>query len=213
MSRHPLTRQPAKVKRVGGPPRVSAAAARAAAAAALAVLSLAVAAPAFAHGDEGSVPARESVLQAIAYVVNTPDNMDMITDKLKDAKDSTDQAGVNIPEVEQAMKALDTQNMPLVRTLLEQSIGAKVDLTGLDVRHVLQVPPGLSAVSLSTGQQPGTTVVTDEMPGRGPLSGGQAALLGIAAVAALGGTLLGIRYRPEHSIHALRRQASHTLGG
>ena len=168
---------------------------------------------AFAHGDEEEVPAREGVLQAIAYVVNTPDDVDMITDKLNDAKDSTDQAGVDITKVDQAMKALDAKNMPLVRTLLEQSIGAKVDLTGLDVRHVLQVPPGLSAVSLATGQQAGTQVVTDEMPGRGSLSGEDAALIGIAAVVAAGGVLLSIRFRPEHSIHALRRRASPMPGG
>lgn len=183
----------------------------------LAVLALAGALSlpqvAFAHGDEEAVPARQSVLEAIAYVVNTPDNMDMITDKLKDAQDSQDKAGVDIAEVKQAVTALSAGNMPQVRALLEQSIGAKVDLTGLNVRHVLQVPAGLASVSLATGQQAGTQVVTDEMPGRGSLTGGDTTLLVIAALAAAGGALLSTKFRPEHSIHDLRRRAGQIQRG
>ncbi|EWT07768.1 hypothetical protein N864_23585 [Intrasporangium chromatireducens Q5-1] len=168
---------------------------------------------AFAHGDEGAVPARESVLQALAYVVNTPDNMDAITDKLKDAQESADQSGVNLAAVKRAMTALSAGNMRQVRTLLEQSIGAKVDLTGLNVRHVLQVPPGLASVSLATEEQPGTQTVTDELPGRGPLTGIDATLLGLALLAAVAGVFLGARFRPEHSIHDLRRRARQSQAG
>ncbi|WP_150132623.1 hypothetical protein [Intrasporangium calvum] len=177
-------------------------------AAAVSVLSLAFPGAAFAHGDEGGVPARENVLQAIAYVVNTPDDMDMITDKLTDAKESEDQEGVDMTEVDRAMQALDQGDMPQVRLLLEQSIGAWADLSGLDVRHVLQVAPGSSTVSLAAGQDPGTLIVTDELTGRGAWSGSDSALIGIAAAAAAAGVLLGWRFRPAHSIHTLRRQAA-----
>lgn len=185
---------------------------RLAAASAVSVLSLAVPAVAFAHGDEGEVPARESVLQAIAYVVNTPSDMDMITDKLTDAKESADQEGVDVAEVDQAMQALEKGDMPRVRLLLEESIGARADLTGLDVRHVLQVAPGGSTVSLATGEQPGTLIVTDELSGRGSWTGTDSALIGIAAAAAAGGMLLGWRFRPTHSIHQLRRLARPVAG-
>ena len=163
---------------------------------------------ALAHGDEEEVSARESVLQAVAYIVNAPDNMEMISDKLKDAEASKDQSGVNRTLVEKAMAAVDAGNMRTARTMLEQSIGAKLDLKGLDMRHVLQVPPGLPAVSLATGDQAGTQVVTDEMPGRGALSGGDAAILGLAVVSVVGGVVLSLRFRPEHSIHQLRRGAA-----
>lgn len=209
MSRHLFARAPSTDRQAGDRPRASSAAARFAVAAAVSLLSLAVPASAFAHGDEGGVPARESVLQAIAYVVNTPDDMDMITDKLNDAKESQDQEGVDIAEVDQALQALDKGDMPQVRLLLEQSIGARADLSGLDVRHVLQVAPGASTVSLATGEQPGTQIVTDELTGRGALTGGDAALIAIAAVAAAAGALLGWTFRPAHSVHALRRQAAH----
>lgn len=207
MSRNPFTRHPSTNRRTGDPPTAPSAAARIAAAAAVSVLSLAVPTAAFAHGDEGGVPARESVLQAIAYVVNTPDDMDMITDKLTDAKESEDQDGVDIAKVDQAIQALDKGDMPQVRLLLEQSIGARADLSGLDVRHVLQVAPGGSTVSLATGEQPGTLIVTDELTGRGPWSGTDSALIGIAVAAAAAGVLLGWRFRPAHSVHTLRHQA------
>lgn len=208
MSRHLYAREASTDRQAGARPRVSSAAARFAAAAAVSVLGLAAPPPAFAHGDEGGVPARESVLQAIAYVVNTPDDMDMITDKLTDARDSQDQAGVDIAEVERAIQVLGKGDMPQVRLLLEQSIGARADLSGLDVRHVLQVAPGGSTVSLATGEQPGTLIVTDELTGRGPWSGTDSALIGVAAGAAAAGVLLGWRFRPAHSVHRLRQRAA-----
>lgn len=209
MSRHLYAREPSIDRQAGDRPRGSSAAARLGVAAAVSVLSLVLPAPAFAHGDESGVPARESVLQAIAYVVNTPGDMDMITDKLNDAKESPDQEGVDIAQVDQAIQALDNGDMPQVRLLLEESIGARADLSGLDVRHVLQVAPGGSTVSLATAEQPGTQIVTDELTGRGALTGGDAALIGIAAAAAAAGVLLGWTFRPAHSVHALRRQAAH----
>lgn len=163
---------------------------------------------AFGHGDEADVPARDRVLQAIALVVNTPQDMAAITDKLDDAKASTESDGVNLADVDLAMTALRAGDMPRVRTLLEAAIGAKVDVTGLDVRHVLQVPAGLPVISLATGEQAGTLVVADELPGRGPLDGGDAGLLAAAAVAAVAGIVLSVRYRPAHSIHTLRSDAS-----
>lgn len=185
---------------------------RAGAALALSALTLAVPAVAYAHGDEGQVPARESVLQAIAYVVNTPDDKGMIADKLNDAKGSPDKAGVNLPDVEQATQALDKGNLPQTRLLLEEAIGARADLSGLDVRHVLQVPPGTSTISLATAEQAGTEVVTDELSGRGPWTGTDTALLAVAIAVAAAGVLLGWRYRPAHSVHALRQQAGHHGG-
>ena len=212
LSRHLFARQPYTTAGRGGPPRASFVGARLAAAFAASLLSLAVPAVAYAHGDEEEVPARDSVLQAIAYVVNTPDDMDMITDKLNDAKDSPDKQGVDIAYVDQAMQALDTGDMPQVRLLLEESIGARADLSGTDVRHVLQVPPGTSTVDLATGEQTGTQIVTDELSGRGSWTGTDSALIGIAVAVTAAGALLSWRFRPTHSVHALRHQAAHPSG-
>lgn len=174
----------------------------------LVVLSLSVPVAAFAHGDEGAVPARESVLQAIAYVVNTPNNMDMIGDKLKDAQESQDKSGVDLAEVRQAEQAFGKGDMRRVRLLLEESIGARADLTGMDVRHVLQVAPGSSTISLATGEQAGTEIVTDELTGRGAWTTVDSTVLVLAVVIAAAGALLAWRFRPAHSVHALRQRAA-----
>ncbi|HET7277239.1 MAG TPA: hypothetical protein VFJ22_04110 [Dermatophilaceae bacterium] len=176
-------------------------------------VTLSTPAAAFAHGDEGMVPARDSVLQAIAYLVNTPDDMDMIKDKVKDAQESTDHNGVDVSQLDDAMSALEAGNMTDARVRLERAIGARVDLSGTNVEPVLQVPPGLTSVTLATGDQPGTTVVTDELAGRsGSLAVGDVVLIGLAALAVAVGIALSMRFRPEHSIHTLRRQAAGNVG-
>lgn len=173
---------------------------------------LAVPSAAFAHGDEGAVPARQSVLQAIAYVVDTPGDMDMITDKLRDAEESSDKQGVDIAQVDRAMQALEKNDMPWVRLLLEESIGARADLSGTDVRHILQPPACSSTVALATGQQAGTQIVTDELPGRAGWTATGSILIAVAAAAAAAGVFLIWRYRPAHSVHSLRRQAARAGG-
>ena len=177
------------------------------AAAALILLPVALAPAAWAHGDEGSVPARQDVLEAVAYIVNTPENMDAIGDKLKDALESADTAGVDLDLVQQAQTAVEANQMPHARDLLERSIGARVDVTGTDVRPILHVPSGGHAVSLATGEEAGTQVVTDELPGRGALTGTDVVLVVVAALAALLGGWLAVRFRPAHPVRQLRRKA------
>lgn len=128
------------------------------------VTALFLVSPASAHEDETSIKASEDVLQAISYIVNSPGNMDAISDKLKDAPESSDTSGVDLALVRQAQAAVASNDMMKARDLLQRSIGAVPDMTGTDVRHILQVPPGARSVTLATGEQSGTTVVTDEMP-------------------------------------------------
>lgn len=103
--------------------------------------------------------------------------------------------------------------MMKARDLLQRSIGAVADMTGRDVRPILQVPSKASSVTLATGEQTGTTVVTDEMPGRGSLTDSDVILLVLAAAAGVLGTGLSLRFRPAHSIHRLRRLAGSTRLG
>lgn len=77
----------------------------------------------------------------------------------------------------------------------------------MDVRHVVQVPPGSSSVSLATADQAGTQIVTDEVVGRGAWTATDSAILvGAGTVAAIGAVLCWL-FRPAHSVHALRRRA------
>jgi len=168
--------------------------------------------PVGAHEGEQAVAAKDDILQAIAIIVNKPTDMDTIEDKIGDALESEHQEGVNKALVEQAKDALEGNDMMKVRDLLQQAIGASPDMTGTDVQPILQVPKGESTVPLATGEQPGTAVVTDEMPGRGGLTGADVTLLVLAGLLALAGLVLALRSRPADTVRGLRRRAATTIG-
>ncbi len=146
---------------------------------------------AMAHGADDSDMSLILVRQAIAYIVNTPNDMGAIEDKMNDAGKAPDQSGVKIPLIEQAQAAFKTGDMHKVRALLESSIGARVHTNGADPVSIRAVPPPL------TGTDTGTLATIDPMPGRGPLSGGDWFLLAISIAVGLGGLALSIRLRPH----------------
>lgn len=167
--------------------------------------ALAWAGAAAAHEGEPESTALDDVRQAIAVIVNKPGDMEMIEDKIGDALKSEDRDGVDVAVVKQAKEALEGDDMAKVRNLLEQAIGARPDLAGTDVRPILHVP-------LTTGEGTGTRVVTDELPGRGGLTGTDVTLLVAAGLVALGGALLSIWWRPADSMGELRRRATRAEG-
>lgn len=162
---------------------------------------------AWAHQGEVTAKSGEAVRQAIAYMVNDPKNMSAITDKMKDALDAKDTSGVNLALVKKAQVAFKANDMMGARTLLERAIGARPDMSGTNMQPILQVPPGTTGVTLAVGQETGTNVVTDELPGRGSLTGADIVLLVLAGLLGLAGVLLSVHLRPPDSIRTLRRQA------
>jgi len=167
-----------------------------------------IAAPAAAaHGGETTANASEAVRQAIAYIVNDPDNMEAIADKVGDSLEAEDTSGVDLKLVAKAQAAVEGNHMMRARSLLEQAIGARSDMAGSNMRPILQVPPGSSTIPLAVGEESGTFVVTDELAGRGALTGADMALLVVAAILGVAGVLLSIRLRPTDSIRSLRSQA------
>lgn len=173
----------------------------------LLLLGLLASPAAWAHEGEETAKASESVRQAIAYIVNDPDNMDMINDKVADALEAEDTSGCDLALVKQAQGALAKDDMMAARTLLEKSIGARSDLTGTDVQPILQVPPGSSSVPLAVGSETGTNVVTDELPGRAALTAADITLLVLAGLLAVVGVLVSVRLRPPDSVRTLRHRA------
>ena len=165
-----------------------------------------------AHGGETTASAREAVLQAIAYIVNDPGNMDAISDKVGDSLEAEDMSGVDVALVKKAQVAVEANQMMRVRTLLERAIGARSDMAGTDMQPILQVPRGSSSLTLAVGTATGTNVVTDELAGRGSLTGADIVLLVLAGLLALTGVLLGFRLRPPDSVRTLRRRAKATGG-
>lgn len=151
-------------------------------------LTTLVSTPAVAHGEGDSDQASVLVLQAIALIVNKPGGMDDIQDKINDALEAPDKAGVDLAQVQAAKDALDNNNMDQARTRLQQSLQAGAPMQG------------------ATGEQTGTTTVHKALNTRGRLAGGDWVLLALSVlVLALGGWLAA-RFRPADSLRVLRRQ-------
>ncbi len=79
--------------------------------------------PAWAHGDEANVPAKTLIQEAIDIIQTQPEQMGAIADKLNDAIDSSDSAGVDIGAVRQAQTALTSGDIGQTELLLERSLG------------------------------------------------------------------------------------------
>jgi hypothetical protein len=145
---------------------------------------------AWAHGGGDSDKSLVLVRQAIALIVNTPANMDAITDKINDALDAADKSNVNLTFVQRAKDSMDSNDLHQVRRLLEAAIGARVHTGRAD-----PVPIG-NALPL-VGTDTGTLDVADPMPGRGPLSGGDWVLLALALAVGLLGIAASLKLRPH----------------
>ncbi len=143
--------------------------------------------PALAHegdSDQASV----LVLQAIGIIVNKPDDMDEIGDKINDALNAPKKEGVDLAQVQAAKDALDNGNMGQVRMLLQQSL------------------QGGAPMEAAAGEETGTTVVHDPLNPRGHLAGGDWVLLAVSVLALALGAWLAVRFRPPQSVRVLRRQ-------
>lgn len=90
----------------------------------MAWLILGVAPAASAHMGEENVPAFTDIQEGIAILAGQPDLMDNAIDKVRDALDSNDQNGVDLPLVRQAYAALQRGDAAGALLLLERSVGA-----------------------------------------------------------------------------------------
>jgi hypothetical protein len=163
--------------------------------------------PAAAHEGE-SDQARVLVLQAIALIVNTPDDMHMIEERVEDALDAPHQEGVEMADVEQAADALEEGDLRRTRELLQTAIGAG-PVVGSGVPKPIgetSGEPGLPAFAV--GAESGTTVVLDEYrPDRG-LNGGEVIMLVLSVAVIAVGAVMAWRFRPPVTVHQLRRFAA-----
>ena len=145
--------------------------------------------PAFA-GDGGSGKAGDLVRQAIAFIVNEPNNTMAAAEKIDAALNAADKSGVDVGLVAQAATALGHGDIHVARTLLERSIGARPHMGGSDPQTIRQVP------SLAVGSETGIDVVTDPLAAHRQITGGDVAVLaGLGVLGALG-AYLAVRFRP-----------------
>lgn len=175
----------------------------------VASLALAAGVPTLAHADETgeSDQAKVLVLQAIAMLVNKPDDVMAVEERIGDALEAPHTEGVDMAMVEQAAAALENADLRRTRGLLQSSIGAGPYLgTGVP-SPILQTSGEPGAPAHAIGAETGTAVVLDPyQPDRGP-DRGEIVLLVISIVAIVGGLLLAWRARPADSVRQLRRTA------
>ena len=141
---------------------------------------------ALAHGGEEGT-AREFVLTAIAIMQTQPGEQDAIADKIHDATDSKQTAGVDPALVRAADKAFEAGNARRAQLLLQQSVGACPGPPILNISSAPRLPGGpvLCPAAASLKDLKGSEVGGDE-----------GVLLGIAAVTLIGlGATLAVRIR------------------
>lgn len=168
-------------------------------------LLLGVTMPAAADEPGESDEARVLVQQAIALIVNTPDDLMAIEERIGDAIEAPDTEGADLAMVEQAKAALAAGDLAKTRSLLQAAIGA-----GPYVGE--GVPPKVGETSgqpgrPAVGAETGTSVVLDELDPAVDLDGGDAVLLGLSVLVIAAGLLLAWRFRPADTVRQLRRRS------
>ncbi|MGW5193397.1 hypothetical protein ACWEOO_29390 [Kribbella sp. NPDC004138] len=147
-----------------------------------------------AHGPDDSDMSYVLVRQAIALIVNMPDDGDMITDKITDATEATDTSQVQIPLVEKAAAAWKAGDLHQTRALLERSIGARVHTSTSDPVPIGQPAP-------VTGAETGTVAAIDPLPGRDGMSTLTWVMFALSALVLAGGVVIATRLRPRDLPH------------
>jgi len=148
--------------------------------------------PAWAHAGSGETEVGYILVQqALGHLAHdkTASGMDSAMEKIGDVEKTKDQAGVNIAEVEQAKAAMEAGKAVEAQALLQHSITEAV-----------------SKLMPAVGEETGTKVVSDPLPGRGALGGtGWAFLAASLLFLALGGGL-AYYFRPGDTVGQLRER-------
>jgi hypothetical protein len=156
--------------------------------------------PAAAHEGEQSTEASDLIRQAIALIVNTPNDTMAIEDKINDAINANDKTGVDIAPVQQANDALEAGDLHRARALLEVSIGAQPHLSSALPVDIGKAPaaPGAapSGVNLATGDNPGGGLADDPLVASRHFDGRTSTMLAVSIALVVVGVVLAIRYRP-----------------
>ncbi len=145
--------------------------------------------PASAHGGDESKEGYVLVQQALGHLAHDGGHvgMDAAMEKVNDALAAMDHDGVDVAQVQKAKQALAAEQVDRARTLLQASI-----------------KQALTAVPAATGEQTGTKLVLEAMPGNNGLAGRDWVFLGASAALLLVGFGLAGWYRPADTIGDLR---------
>lgn len=153
-------------------------------------LSVGLAQRVSAHGGEDtSDKASDIVRQCIALMVNAPGDMDMQEDKIHDAIEAADKAGVDIDDVVQAHTEFHAGDLVRSQAYLEAAIGVQPRVAGISPASVS------SDVMPAIGAEPGAEFLDQPLDGVRNLSGGNLVALVLSIAAVAGGAALALRGR------------------
>lgn len=151
--------------------------------------SLAVALPASAHGEDETTQGYLLIQQALGHLAHdtSQDGVDLAMEKVKDALETDDQEGLDVPAVQRGMAALEAGHVDRARALLQASIH----------EAITKLPP-------ATGNQTGTHAIAPELEGRPGLRVQDWALLAGSFVVLLLGVWLTFLFRPHDTTRELQ---------
>ena len=156
----------------------------------LILLGLAMAVPPASADEPGETDVGYLLVQqALGHLAHdtSAEGRELAMEKVTDALETNNQAGVDVPTLEKAMTALKADHVEEARSLLQDSIA-----------EALHNRPS------ATGMDSGTTIVRPALEGRSGLATEDWGFLATALVALLLGAWLSLRFRPHDSIGALR---------
>jgi hypothetical protein len=154
------------------------------------------ASPAWSHGNDETMEGYLLVQQALGHLAHTVGSEGIMPamEKIDDALKAKDQEGVNIVELRQAKSLLEAGQIRQSQTLLQQSISQAIS----------QFKP-------ATGEQTGTTIVLNPLPGRSALTNTDRGFLIVSIFLLLLGLALAWLFRPPENIRELRQKLSAPL--
>lgn len=164
--------------------------------------------PAAADEQGESDEARVLVLQAIALIVNTPDDMHMIEERVNDALQAPHKEGVDMASVEQAAQALEAGDLQRTRELLQTAIGAGPFVGSGAPKPIGETSGEPGRPAFAVGAEAGTTVVLDDYTPDKGLNGGEVVMLVLSVAVLAVGAWMAWRFRPPETVHQLRRFAA-----
>lgn len=152
--------------------------------------------PAWAHGNDATMEGYLLVQQALGHLAHATASEGVMPamERIDDALKAKDQEGVNVTEVQQAKSALEAGHIKQAQTLLQDSISQAIS----------QFKP-------ATGEQTGTTIVLNPLPGRGSLTNTDWGFQVVSLLLILVGLTLSWLFRPPENIHELRRKLNKPL--
>lgn len=152
---------------------------------------LASAASASAHGEGETTEAYLLVQQALGHLAHdaSSDGVMAALEKVDDALSTTDQDGVDVAELERGKAALEAGQVAQGRALLQDSIA----------KAITELKP-------ATGEETGTTIVLDPLPGRSIFTAEDIGFLAVSVLFLLLGVGLAWRFKPQDNVQELRRR-------